>query len=1122
MTDDENKLFTNFTELMALDNILLFELYPEKEQLILHKSDFTKFLLGFENKTTINNCMSFFNKVIHPDDFGKIDNAIKNISLGREVRHTQCRIRHFELKEWTEVMISSNRDSSSLGLHVLGIIRVLSEDEIYSMKYKTDLKLKMILDYNPTICIIFDSEGKILDINKAACILFNLPNKQSFIEKFLELFPELQPDGKNSIEKMRYLISESVKGKKIVVDWLHQDLLNRPIETKVTLVPVKANNSSYVLAYIEDMRMTHQMIRAIKELKTEMENSKGLMLDSSPLACDMWDDEMNMIFCNKSAYELFGLSSIEEYCENHRLLSAEYQENGRLSSEYAPEMVSIAIKNSEHTFNWLHRKITGEIIPARVTLKKVNYGDSFRIIGYIYDLRAEMQANKQAFEADQRSKLMTEINPITTTIWNSKCELIDCNASALKMFRVESIEELQDNFMKFFPEYQPDGRLSEVAFKENMNFANLEGKRTLESVHKDSKGNLFLTEVIMFRVKLMDEECIVAYTRDISAEREIISVMKKAKEAAEQGEKAKSSFLANMSHEIRTPMNAIIGMSELLLHEELSEKQHRFVQDINVSSTSLLSIINDILDFSKIEAGKLELVKNNYSIRSLLDNIASSMRVVAEKKNLEFISSISDELPICLYGDDVKLRQILTNLLSNAVKFTKYGFVSFHADISNNDGEELVFSIKDSGIGIKAENFNRLFNPFEQLDKVENKNVEGTGLGLVITKRIIEMMNGGIEMISEYGKGTEFIVRLPLIIGDVSKMNSDIKDFRFVKAKNAEILVVDDVEANLRVISALLEMSGIICDTASSGSDGIEKIKNKDYDIVFMDHMMPEMDGIETCRKIRSLGGKFENIKIIALTANAVSGARETMLEAGMDDFLSKPIDKMLLNGILIKHLPNSKIDEIQEIEENFIGELSDILKKVKLIKGIDLEYALSLMGNNQKIYENALAFFLKQYENTRKKLVQHLESLDSKAFAVEIHGAKGYLRTLGAIKLSDEAKNMEMAAKQGDIGFCLEHFDSFLRGYQKMNDDLSDVFLSTDCVSLETVEIDELVNALEKVKDDLENYLLDAPEEIVSRYIKMTFGEKIDTKLSELMDKISQMDYFGAIETVDEILLLD
>ncbi|WP_155885980.1 response regulator [Lachnospira multipara] len=389
--------------------------------------------------------------------------------------------------------------------------------------------------------------------------------------------------------------------------------------------------------------------------------------------------------------------------------------------------------------------------------------------------------------------------------------------------------------------------------------------------------------------------------------------------AANQANEAKSQFLSTMSHDIRTPMNAIVGMNEMILRNSHDEEILTYANNIKMAGTTLLAIIKDILDFSKIEAGKMELVLESYNFVSLLNDLVNMVTCKAEEKGLFFELNVDRNIPRVLIGDEIRIKQIITNILSNAVKYTKEGGITFTITSTKSDKRQdevsLHVEIKDTGVGIKKEDLDKLFIAFERIEEKKNRDVEGTGLGMAIAQSFLNMMGSKIYVESEYGVGSVFSFELRQTVVDweaIGEYDEAFKQFRSeqkeykakFEAPEAKILIVDDTEINLKVLISLLRETKIQIDTADSGDACISKFKTKHYDIIFLDHMMPGKDGIETIKEMRTLKDTAnENTPVICLTANAVSGMREKYIEAGFDDYLTKPIDTVKLENMILNYL---------------------------------------------------------------------------------------------------------------------------------------------------------------------------------------------------------------------------
>jgi signal transduction histidine kinase/DNA-binding NarL/FixJ family response regulator/HPt (histidine-containing phosphotransfer) domain-containing protein len=431
--------------------------------------------------------------------------------------------------------------------------------------------------------------------------------------------------------------------------------------------------------------------------------------------------------------------------------------------------------------------------------------------------------------------------------------------------------------------------------------------------HIGADGGTLPVEVTLRRVKWHDGWRIIGHhydLREIREANERSAALEVENRAAQAANEAKSAFLATMSHEIRTPMNAIIGMSELFRTDNLDEVQRGYIEDIHTVARSLLEILNDILDLSKIEAGKLSLIPVDYDIYAMFDNICSLGSFIIGDKPVELRHRIDKRIPEVLRGDEVRVRQIIMNLLNNAIKYTPSGIVRLSLARRDAGGRDMLeISVEDTGIGIKPEDQGKLFEAFERADEQRNRGVVGTGLGLPITNMLVGMMGGALSLESEYGRGSSFTALIPLVEGDPSKLDGGASPATMAYvAPGTSVLVVDDNKINRTVAAGFLKPHGIDPDLAGSGVQAISMARQKRYDVIFMDHMMPGMDGIEATRLIRALPGGHGDMPIVALTANVMPEAQAAFKEAEMNDFIAKPIVAAEVNRVLFKWLPQSKL----------------------------------------------------------------------------------------------------------------------------------------------------------------------------------------------------------------------
>lgn len=626
--------------------------------------------------------------------------------------------------------------------------------------------------------------------------------------------------------------------------------------------------------------------------------------------------------------------------------------------------------------------------------------------------------------------------------------------------------------------------------------------------------------------------------------------IREARDEAERANKAKSIFLANMSHEIRTPINAVLGMDEMILRESGEPEIRGYASDIYTAGNTLLSLINDILDSSKIESGKMEIVPVEYELATLIKDLVNMISQRAQAKDLALKVEVDEKLPSKLYGDDVRIRQVITNILTNAVKYTPSGTVwlrvSGHRD-EDHTSEILHFEVEDTGIGIKEEDMPKLFEAYQRIEEGRNRNIEGTGLGMNITLQLLHMMRSRLEVESVYGKGSKFYFDISQKIVDdealgdfAGRLQAPDESYHhkgaFI-APGARVLVVDDNAMNRKVFKSLLKVTRIQVDEAAGGAEALELAGSVRYDMVFMDHMMPDMDGVESMKRMRNIG-EYDIIPIYVLTANAVTGAKEQYMEAGFDGFISKPIVSDKLEQAIREALPPELILPMPEDEQVSMapaGNKSGPPDDLPAVDGLDWNFAwlhlpdMELIKSTLGEFYDVLTLQADKLDAMRTEINKALTADASdtpedalSSYRIQVHGMKSAAATIGIVPLAGMAKVLEFAARDKDTDTISSVHDVFIAEWRGYGDKLKGVFGigedDSDNKDRESADSGMLLAMMDMLTQALEDFDVDAADDIIDKIRSYSYAPDIDERIPALTAAVKDLDQDTAEKIMDEI----
>ena len=1066
----------------------------------------------------------------------------------------------------------------------------------------------LMLDTSPLCIQIWDKNLGTIDCNEAGVRLYGFKNKQEYIDRFLQYCsPEFQPDGQRSDEKATALVYYAFEKGYCSFDWMHKmpddDIM---IPAEITLVRSTYKGEDVVLGYTRDMRKESKMLDDIKQrdkllhavnqaatlllITDESKDLKSTILASMELIGNSIQADRVHIWRYKEEGDETLL--INRYCWVSSLGAQKkpIPENWTISIDRWPETVHDQYKRGVNT-----NSIVAEMSPvdkaffSNLDIKSVAIiplflDDQLWGLFSLDDCEIERVLQDEELEILRSVSLMmiTLINRHAliekrtqrlahqTTLLKALFDAIpdhvfvkdldlrytQCNKAMYDHFNCgpEDIlgnrdiagQRLSDELLEKFIETDQKTITKGKAVKFEFNMPHSDGEpmymETIKTplVQNDNVVGLLGISRDITDHKMMEQKIAADY-----------EYAKKLQAEAVEANQSKSFFLASMSHEIRTPMNAILGATEIMMQsDDLTEETADWLSRIYNSGNLLLGIINDILDLSKIEAGKLHINPATYQIASVINDTVQLNILRGEDKNIEFDLQVNSELPAELIGDELRIKQILNNLLSNAFKFTDEGKITFSVDFESKSNDELVLIIvvRDTGFGMTDDQVDKLFEEYSRFDNTAGITIEGTGLGLHITQRLVYSMDGTILVKSEYGKGSEFFIHLPQKFTDSKTLGKTVtdslKNFTYTCDNRRErrkgprevmpygqVLIVDDVETNRFVAVGLLKMYKLQIETADSGYDAIRQIESgKSYDVIFMDHMMPGIDGVETTKRLRNMG---YTAPIVALTANVITGQEEMFLESGFDDFISKPIDIRALTAILNRLIrdkqPPDVLEAARKQEFNIDPGNTESQPKTTAIKQTEVQIKnMSIPGINTakgfSRYDGDAETYLKilrSYAASVRSILENIDDINESTmpdYIIGTHSIKGASYDIFADSIGSKSEKLEEAGKEGNLDYILKHNDGFLDEAWVLINNIDAAIDAIDADNPKPVKDKPDREALIKLRAACEVYSMDDVDEVMTEIDHYNYTD--DDGLADWLRKsIDMMSFSQIVDRLDDYL---